>query len=97
MDQTPSENSLPRTGAQRFKSRHKKGKVIELQDSSQWEILPGHEVFTDHWTSETDITVVPGGYPDYPYDLINAKSGDRVPARYRGIALGASSWQMIDH
>ncbi len=54
---------MPRTGAQRFKSRHKKGKVIEMQDRSQWEISPGHEVFTDHWTQETNITVVPGGYP----------------------------------
>jgi hypothetical protein len=97
MEQTPSEKSLPRTGVHRFRSRHKKGKVIELQDNSLWEISPGHEMFADHWNQETDITVVPGGYPSYPYDLIDPKQGDRVPARFRGIALEASNWRMLDH
>ena len=60
MEQRQPDKHLPRTGVSRFKSRNKKGKWIELQDSSQWEIPPGHEVFTDHWTSESNITVVPG-------------------------------------
>jgi hypothetical protein len=97
MAESPTEKSLPVPGVRRFKHRLKHGSVIELQDNSRWEIVPGHEVFTDHWTTEADITVVPGGYPDYPFDLINSLSGDRVPARYRGVASGPARWRMTEN
>jgi hypothetical protein len=97
MDQPPSERALPRSGVRRFKKRRKKGKLVELQDNTEWEVSPGHEIFTEHWTAESDITVVPGGFPEYPFDLINAESGDRVPARYRGLAPSARGWKITDH
>lgn len=96
MGEPPSENALPQVGVRRLKSRRKMGKAIELADDSRWEVPPGHEILTAHWTPETDITVVPGGYPEYPYDLINSESGDRVPARFCGIVRSPRGWRLID-
>lgn len=86
---------MPPTGVRRLKSRLRRGKLIELQDDSRWEVSPGYEIFTDHWQADTDITVVPGGVPDYPYDLINPDSGERVPARFNGIMR--QGWDLIDN
>ena len=89
-----ADEALPGVGVRRFKAVHRKGSLIELEDESRWEVLPGQEMFTNHWVPDTEITVVPGGYRGYPYDLINAKSGDRVPARFKGPHHG---WTLIDH
>ena len=80
MDQPPAEGALLGSGVRRFKGRRKRGQYVEFQDSTQWEISPGHEIFTEHWAPGSDITVVPGGFPDYPFDLINADSGTCSPA-----------------
>ena len=99
MGEPPSEGSLSHVGVRRFRSRHKRGKIVELQDNSRWEICPGYEIMTDHWRPEADITVVPGpgGYPDYPYDLINSETGERVPGQFRGHVSAPGGWSMIDH
>jgi hypothetical protein len=76
----------------RLSAQYAQGSLLELEDRSRWEILPGHEVFTSHWVPRARITVVPGNVPGYPYDLINTESGDRVPARYRG--LPAPRWSL---
>ena len=70
-----------RVGIKKFKARYQHGRLVELDDSSMWKIPPGHEVFVEEWTGESDITVVPGDYTGYPYDLINVRSGHKVPAR----------------
>ena len=95
MSQPPPEKGLPRTGVRRLKTRRKQGKLVELQDGTQWEVSPGHEILTEHWTPECNITVVPGGLPEYPFDLINSESGDRIPVRYRGRA--GAGWHMVDN
>jgi hypothetical protein len=97
MAEPPTEKTLPVPGVRRLKSRLQHGALIELHDNSRWEISPGHEVFTDHWTTDSAITVVPGGYPSYPYDLINATSGERVPARYRGVVSRPARWRVIEN
>jgi hypothetical protein len=99
MVEPPTGGSLPHLGARRLKSRHRRGKVVELQDNSRWEVCPGHEVLTDDWKPEVDITVVPGSgaYPAHPYDLINTETGDRVPAQFRGHASVPGGWRMTDH
>jgi hypothetical protein len=85
--------SFPSVGILRFTARYEGGSLIELEDHSRWEISPGHEIYTLHWVPQARITVVPGEIPDYPYDLINAESGDRVPARHKGIP---SRWTLRD-
>jgi hypothetical protein len=66
-------------------AQYDRGSLLELEDQSRWEVLPGHEIFTAHWVPRARVTVVPGNVPGYPYDLINTESGDRVPVRSRGI------------
>lgn len=97
MADQPFEKALPQPGVRRFKNRLKQGKFIELHDNSQWEIPPNYEIFTDYWTTETDVTVVPGGEKNYPYDLLNAATGDRVPARFRGFAHVMAAWKLIEN
>ncbi len=96
MAELPVANGAP-VGPHRLKTRHQRGSILEFQDRSRWEISPGHEIFTNHWAPESDITIVPGGFPEYPYDLINPKSGDRVPARFCGNAESVARWRLIDH
>jgi hypothetical protein len=83
-------------GKRRLRARREQGSLVELADSSHWEVSPGHEIFTGHWTVDAEVTVVPGEMPDYPYDLINLETGERVPAKYIGFANPDLGWQLVD-
>jgi hypothetical protein len=86
--------TYPGVGILRFSAVYDSGSLIELEDHSRWEVLPGNEVFTTHWVPRCAITVVPGSLSDYPYDLINPESGDRVPARFKGVP--GSGWRLLE-
>lgn len=90
------EQDYRRVGAGRMRARREHGKLIELEDSSSWQISPDHEIYTEHWTPESEITVVPGSYTGYPYDLINLNNGDRVPAKYLGFSDADFGWSLVD-
>lgn len=90
------EHARTHLGKGRFRARREKGSLVELADSSHWEVLPGHEIYTEHWAEDTEVTVVPGEVQGYPFDLINLKSGERVPAKYIGFANPALGWSLLD-
>jgi len=90
------EPTHPRVGRGRLRAKRESGALIELEDSSHWAISPGHEIYTQHWGDTAEVTVVPGDFAGYPYDLINVDSGDRVPARYLGYANPAFGWNLLD-
>ena len=83
-------------GRRRLRARREKGSLVELADSSRWEISPGHEIYTDHWVVDAEVTVVPGEIDDYPFDLINLESGERVPAKYIGFTNPKLGWNLLD-
>jgi hypothetical protein len=83
-------------GKRRLRARREKGALVELADSSNWAISPGHEIYTDHWVVDAEVTVVPGEIDEYPFDLINLQSGERVPAKYIGFANPDLGWQLLD-
>jgi len=83
-------------GKRRLRAHREKGKLVELADSSNWAISPGHEIYTDHWVIDAEVTVVPGEIDEYPFDLINLQSGERVPAKYIGFANPDLGWQLLD-
>jgi hypothetical protein len=86
--------SHPSIGILRVASLHESGSLIELEDESRWEVSPGNELFTTHWSPRSRITVVPGGVASYPYDLINPESGDRVAAR--PIDPPGTGWSLVE-
>jgi hypothetical protein len=86
----------PRIGRGRLRATHESGSLVELQDSSRWLVPTGHEIYTRTWTDESEVTVVPGDFAGYPYDLIHASSGDRVPARYLGYGSADLGWSLLD-
>jgi hypothetical protein len=92
----PLEILRPRVGRGRLRAKRESGTLIELEDRSQWAIPPGHEIYTQHWSDAAEVTVVPGDFAGYPYDLINMTSGDRVPARYLGYGDPALGWSFIE-
>ena len=77
----------PVLGTRKLRGCFQHGRLIELVDRSTWTVPPGHEVFTRLWHRPSRITVVPGAYTGYPYDLINHDSGDKVPARQTEVQL----------
>ena len=83
-------------GKRRMRARREKGSLVELADSSHWEVSPGHQIYTDHWALDAEVTVVPGEAHGYPYDLINLDSGERVPAKYLGFANPDLGWNLVD-
>jgi hypothetical protein len=97
MSETSKELPRPTFGLRRFRAEHGRGGVVEMSDGSHWQVHPDHEIYTTHWNRDAAITVVPGSYPDFPYDLINAETGERVPARYQGPPKASTGWQLIDH
>lgn len=91
------ERTYPRVGRGRLRARLEgQDNLLELEDSSHWEVSPGHEVFTKHWFPDTEITVVPGDLSGYPYDLINLESGERVAAKYLGFVKPQLGWRLAD-
>ena len=91
--------SDPVLGIRKLKACYQQGKLIELGDRSTWRVPPGHEVLTRLWRTRTRITVVPGGFSGYPYDLINHMSGDKVPARRTEVQLwdSGADWSDEDY
>jgi hypothetical protein len=83
-------------GKRRLRARRGKGSHVELADSSSWEISPGHEIYTDHWVLDCEVTVVPGDVQGYPYDLINLQTGERVAAKYLGFTNPDLGWRLVD-
>ena len=83
-------------GRRRMRARREKGSLLELADSSHWAVSPGHEIYTEHWALDTEVTVVPGEVREYPFDLINLESGERVPAKYLGFANPELGWNLVD-
>ena len=77
----------PALGVRNLRACYQHGKLVELGDRTTWTISPGHEVLTQRWHRPCRITVVPGAYSGYPYDLINHESGDKVPARRTEVQL----------
>jgi len=96
MDAPSLEKARSHMGRGRVRARRERGSVVELADSSQWAVSPGHEIFTEHWIADTEITVVPGGESGYPFDLINIKSGERVPAKYVDFTNPELGWSLVD-
>ena len=95
MDQEPSP-AYTHVGRCRVRAKRDRGSRIELDDRSHWEVPAGHEIFTRHWVTEAEVTVVPGDFSGYPYDLINLESGERVPARYLGDFDVSLGWSLVD-
>jgi hypothetical protein len=81
------EEKKPALGTREFRGSYQKGRLIELADHTMWRIPPGHEVFTLRWNRPSRVTVVPGAFAGYPYDLINHESGEKVPAKQTDLAL----------
>jgi hypothetical protein len=96
MNEETAHRAHPRVGRRRLRSPRDKGALVELEDSSHWQVSPGHEIFTEHWSPQTEITIVPGDYAEFPYDLINLKNGERVPAKYLGYADPDFGWSLVD-
>jgi hypothetical protein len=96
MDPASLEKARSHLGKGRLRSKREKGSLVELADSSHWEVSPGHEIFTDHWIADTEVTVVPGDQSGYPFDLINLRSGERVPAKYLGYSDPELGWSLVD-
>ena len=58
------------------------GKLILLEDGSMWEVSPLDIVTTCIWLPVSDISVVSGKDPVYPYMLINTDDGEMANAKY---------------
>jgi hypothetical protein len=58
-------------------------KIIILEDSSLWEVLPIDTIRSAIWLPVSNIVVVEDSGP-YPYKLINADDGEVVNAKYLG-------------
>ena len=96
MEEASREKARAHLGKGRFRARLEQGGLVELADKSHWQVSPDHEIYTEHWIEDTEVTVVPGEVLDYPFDLINLRSGERVPAKYIGFANPKLGWSLID-
>jgi hypothetical protein len=57
------------------------GQYLMFEDRSLWEISPLDRIVTILWLAMTDIIVVEGDDPIYPYLLINTDDGEAADAR----------------
>jgi len=57
------------------------GALVKLQDGSLWQVAPIGRVDSNLWLPTTDITVINGDDPSYPYKLINTEDNETVDAR----------------
>lgn len=57
------------------------GEVIKLQDGSLWQVAPMDRIDSSLWLPTTNITVIQGDDPSYPYKLINTEDSETVEAR----------------
>jgi hypothetical protein len=57
------------------------GNLIKLEDGSLWEVSPSDAGESGVWTESSEITVIAGGDPGYPYRLVNTDDNEVVRAR----------------
>jgi hypothetical protein len=57
------------------------GSVIKLEDDSLWQVSPFDVIDSALWLPISDITVIEGNDPGYPYKLVNTDDGEVVNAR----------------
>jgi cell division protein FtsB len=61
---------LPITG-EYIKSKSDDGSLIVLSDGSAWEVSSLSQIDTALWLELTDVTIIDGDDPSYPYKMIN--------------------------
>jgi hypothetical protein len=61
------------------------GGIIILEDDSVWSVSAVDQVETSLWLSTTEIVVVDGSEPGYPYLLINTDDGEKAEAFLLGV------------
>jgi len=52
------------------------GTIITLSDGSIWKVSPLNQVDTALWLPVTDVRIVAGDDPSYPYKMINKDDGE---------------------
>ena len=57
------------------------GNLIKLNDGSLWQVSPYDAADSGVWTSSTEITVIEGNDPSYPYKLVNTDDNETVNAK----------------
>jgi len=57
------------------------GSLIKLEDDSLWQISPFDTIDSQLWLAVSDITVIDGDDPFYPYKLVNTDDNEVVNAR----------------
>ncbi len=57
------------------------GNLIKLNDGSLWQVSPYDTADSGVWTSATEITVIDGNDPNYPYKLVNTDDNEKVNAK----------------
>jgi hypothetical protein len=57
------------------------GNLIKLNDGSLWQVSPYDAADSGVWTSATEITVIDGNDPNYPYKLVNTDDNETVNAK----------------
>ena len=68
------------------------GELIKLEDSSLWEISPIDRIYSALWLPISEITVIEGRNPLYPYVLINSDDDEKAEAKFiAGIRLDKST------
>lgn len=68
------------------------GELIKLEDSSLWEISPIDRIYSALWLPISEITVIEGRNPFYPYVLINSDDDEKAEAKFiAGIRLDKST------
>ena len=57
------------------------GNLIKLDDDSLWQVSPYDVIDSALWLPPSDITVIEGNDPGYPYKLVNTDDSETVNAR----------------
>ncbi len=57
------------------------GNMIKLNDGSLWQVSPFDVTDSGLWTSASEITVIDGNDPAYPYKLVNTDDNETVNAK----------------
>ena len=59
-----------------------RGKLIQLEDNSLWEISPIDIINSSLWLSVSDVYVTESSNPYYPFKIINTDDGETVEAKF---------------
>jgi hypothetical protein len=57
------------------------GNLIKLEDGSLWQVSPLDVIDSALWLPISDITIIEGNDPSYPYKLVNTDDNEIVNAR----------------